>query len=185
MNRPQAIIIIGNIASGKTTLARRIQSHLPDFQYICLDDIRLEQVEANPDINSVVMERESQKKAFEKIDQNRFIVYESTGASQFYHKALNRIKDQYQCFTIKILSNPKQCIKRFHQRKEDGKIQIKPGWFKVNASIDSQIFRIHDLLVERDSDFSITTDKLNPEEISAAALMAYANFISKSQKISS
>lgn len=178
MNRPQAIIIIGNIASGKTTLAEAIARELPDFAIVCLDDIRADLMDNYPDMNSVVRERNAEAIALKSIDQNRQVIFESTGTSQFYHRAMNRIREKFQTFTIKLHADPKICIKRFEERKKNGKHQIPPGWHKVNTQIDSQIFQINDLLKDRNADFMLTSVVLEPMMISTAAIKAYSKFIS-------
>jgi shikimate kinase len=182
MDRPQAIIIIGNIASGKTTLARLISAELPDYQYICLDDIRVNMMELAPDMNSIVRERISEDIVLKKINESRYIIYESTGASQFYNRAMLRIREKFEVFTVKLEANMDTCYGRFEDRKKNGQFQVPPG-LGSRMDIKSQIHRLQGIIRDMPCDFFASSEYRSPLYILHNFLIKYSLKFQKSNHI--
>lgn len=90
----KAIIIFGNIASGKTTLGKLIAEKHPEFQRVCMDEIRL-QIAPKGEAFTHKMEAEAQQIALDLIALHSNIIFETTGASDFSKKAVQAIESGF------------------------------------------------------------------------------------------
>lgn len=175
MNKPQAIVIIGNIASGKTTLAKKLIEQLPDFAYICLDQLRISVTESLPslDINPVTRDRTAERIAMGMIDQKRYIIFESTGASQFYHRAIFRMRDKFQVFTVKLMADTDTLYARYLERRERGQFQLQPA-HTGSLPMRDLIERQQNVIKGIYADYTLSTIETHPRNILLSVMTAYA-----------
>lgn len=170
MNKPQAIVIIGNIASGKTTLAKKLVEQLPDFTYVCLDDIRVGIADTNPDINPVSRDRQAEAQAMKMMDQHRYVIFESTGANLFYHRAILRMRDKFQVFTVKLMADTETLYERYLGRPQ---FQLQPAHAKATPMRDL-IERQQNVIKGIYADYTLSTIETHPRNILLSVMTAYA-----------
>lgn len=91
-----AIIITGNVASGKSTLARRWVEVHPDYQHLCMDDIRMKIAERNGfPAFTYQMENEAKQVLTDMLQLHQNIVFETTGFGKFNEKMISLIENSF------------------------------------------------------------------------------------------
>jgi dephospho-CoA kinase len=154
------IVIIGNMASGKSTASKLLAQRLPNYQYICQDDFRNEKTDLYLEIENKEFELQVSDNAIQAINRYSKIIYESTGATRFfrdrYYEFLNK---GHELFVVRIKCRPTTCYQRFLKRRAEGKNHLVPifkvsktpmeminlfekksQWVKANLEIDSEKF---------------------------------------------
>ncbi|MFY0628693.1 MAG: AAA family ATPase [Reichenbachiella sp.] len=123
MNR-KAIIVIGNMCSGKSTLCKKLLKKREEYQYISLDQVR-NQLAMSSDLDSNFMfERACEKECERQIKNSTLLIFESIGTSQFYKRIFRWLKsNKYEIEIIKINVAVRVCIARFENRQQlDGQV---------------------------------------------------------------
>lgn len=114
----QAIIIIGNMASGKSTLARLLADRL-DYWHVCLDHFR-EKCSTAFHLTPIQRETLAQTQCLAALKQPGDVIFESTGVSSFYRKALDMLdREGVNLQLIRIDCPEKICIERYYARKNN------------------------------------------------------------------
>lgn len=117
-------VIYGNIASGKTTFSKSINELLPNFNFVCIDEIRVNLFKKYPEMNSISRERKAEEECLNKILNSEFLIFETSAASLFYKRLAPRIKAHFKTYFIYINCPNDECLQRFHYRKKTGYLQI-------------------------------------------------------------
>lgn len=117
-----AIFVFGNLASGKSTFCRKIQSYLREMNwaYFSLDDYRKKSFQLNPGIASWDKEKRAQKMLFtdlrEALRQRQMIIIESTYLTNPWAKAVR--ENKLDLFMIKISTDRNICYQRYVERED-------------------------------------------------------------------
>lgn len=109
------VLIFGNLASGKTTLALKLTRKLSQFQYLAIDNFRR-------DYGDGSMEKEKQAKEmfFQSIKENKNQIIEAMGfgdGGAFLAETLGPLSEPKLIVLLKTPLNV--CLKRLEQRKWD------------------------------------------------------------------
>lgn len=156
------IIIIGNIASGKSTLAKLLSQSL-SMNIVCVDDKR-NQLFQQGLTSSIKREREAEKLVLEALS-NIDCIYESTGVTQLFKRAYNIISKQKECFVVvKLKCSQEQCFLRYNKRKYDGYFQA-PFPFKKGRNIKESIRYIHWELKNIDFDIELESNDIRNKDV--------------------
>jgi len=130
----QAIIITGNVASGKSTVAHKLIGLLPDYQYVCLDDSRMQLYLRDATKSLDDIHNEAVRDVIEKISILSKIIFESCGTSQFYGIIENILQSRQMPMHYFHLTAPvEECIKRKTVRQMHKK-QIPPPYSKLSIN---------------------------------------------------
>lgn len=152
------IVIIGNIGSGKSTVARLLAEMMPGYNYVCMDNFRDEKPDKYFDIDNRIFEEEIARETTEALHRNRNIIYESTGASRFFRdRFYEMVQHDSEIFTVRLKCRPEKCLSRYEKRQETGKghfvpiyknaktakqlideYEKKSSWIKAHLIIDSE-----------------------------------------------
>lgn len=91
-----AIIITGNVASGKSSLAKRWILDHPEYEHVVMDDIRMKIAERNGFSQfTYAMEQEAREVLKDMIAIHQHIVFETVGYGVFSNKMQNEICDAF------------------------------------------------------------------------------------------
>ncbi len=166
INQP-TIVLTGNIASGKSTLAKGLLAKLPGWQYACVDRLRVEMAkEGNTGLQA---EHRAATVMQDLITANAPVLYESSGATQLYRR-LNAMVRGYRkgpVVRIRTTCDHATAMQRFHARKTAGHRQMAPA-FPGALPIAECWYRFEDLLREP-ADLVLDTNRLSAEETLAKA----------------
>jgi adenylate kinase family enzyme len=126
----QLLCIIGNIGSGKTTLARELLTLLPHFSYHAIDDYRRKY---NPNAT-----QEGEQAAYEHlcydIWQQENAILEMSGVSDKYRNLKWEAQHKgYRVFVVKLLCQAEYLYDRLQQRHEQG-YELPPMPYTLNLS---------------------------------------------------
>lgn len=177
-----AIIIIGNIASGKSTLATLIKKNTPWIEIICIDEIRKQIIEEDPNIDGITRERRAERMALEAIHTGDHIIYESTGTSLFYKRALIALKKRYTTYIIKINLPQSICYERHIERLQSNYYTVSPG-FKTKLDIRSMMGEIEFELKTAKQNLTLDSEYNKGSLLFCYFLIDYANYINKIIKL--
>lgn len=127
-NRMQ-IFIIGNIASGKSTIAKQL-SKIYKIKHFSIDNIR-KKVNLASDIYGEYLSWDTLKKI---VQTNDSIIIESTGTSKHYESLLSLSK--FSKIIIKVDTSVAQCHKNFLKRSKNSTRSIPiPYDFDIKKSL--------------------------------------------------
>lgn len=135
------LIITGNVASGKTTLAREIQHHFspegrnPVIRLVALDIIR-RQVEADGITQPALRDREAKRRAWEMLERYENCIFESVGIGSFFAKVHEHFSAKDGFFHVHIVCSPAKCLQRHNARENP---QPRPSRAR---SAEKSIFQI-------------------------------------------
>lgn len=105
------LFITGNIASGKSFLARKLAARY-GYLYFSIDELR-KKINITADMDGEIVSWN----VFKKIAQsNDRIIIESTGVSKHYESLL--ALSNYKKFVIRVMADYKTCRERFEKRTE-------------------------------------------------------------------
>lgn len=158
------LVVYGNIASGKTTLSKNIQALLPGFNYVCLDDIRLQWVTKFPAMNGITRERQCEDECLKQILQSRLLIYETTGATLFFNRIKSRLKGHFKTFYIKVDCPVITCLYRFENRKAKGYKCVAPA-FKLKMNMHQTLCDIDDKHYAAKVDLQLDSERLSQDEM--------------------
>lgn len=170
MHPAPAIIVTGNIASGKSTLCKGLHAALPDHRYLCVDRMRVEL--AAEGIFGLDAEHIAAKRLLDALREAGPLIYESSGATQLYRRASSWLRGHRRGSVLRLRTTCGHALamRRFHERKAKGHRQMAPA-FKNALPIHECWYRFEDMLREP-VDLVLDTGKLNAEQTLAAALEA-------------
>jgi len=123
----EAIVIYGNIASGKSTFAAALAKSNPAYHYLCMDALR-EKTYFDSKQNAFCIDRECEKKLIEQISSHDKIIYETTAATKIFRRALSMLNARkFSIQMVYIQCHPDVCFQRFQARKQGRKMQVPPA----------------------------------------------------------
>lgn len=113
------IVVYGNIASGKSTFCKELMNELPGYEYINLDQIRLE-TRAVEGMSAEWYEDEAKRRCAERLMNDRLTLYETSGASVFFNDVIDAVSSRAVIVWVYIKCNKDECIKRMYNRRASG-----------------------------------------------------------------
>lgn len=132
MRGKTVIIIAGNIASGKTALAKELQKQLKRFVILSMDAERFA-----ASAEGLAREQQAEHALLEKLLQHDRIIYETTAFGKIYKVAEKLfIKEKAKLVRLKLSCHPDECLRRYQERS-----QHPPMPFKFD--IEDSLWRIH------------------------------------------
>lgn len=164
-----SILITGNIASGKSTLAKGIHAAWPQLNYACVDHIRVTLKDQGA-LAPMDLEHRAAAILIKQVQETSPLLYESSGATQLYRRASAYVRGYRRGTVVRIRTTCGHALamQRFHARKAGGHKQVPPP-FRNALPIQDCWYRFEDLLREP-VDLLLDTGKLNKEEALAQAL---------------
>ena len=117
-----AIIVTGNIASGKSSASHLLQE-ITGYDIICLDKFRLELYKAG--MHGIALERAAEKNCLASNSDQ--VIYESTGTTLFYKRMMRELFYSRKLIHIHISTKPELCEYRFRIRNEN-QFQVAPPY---------------------------------------------------------
>jgi broad-specificity NMP kinase len=151
------IILAGNIASGKTSVARAIQYHAPKFHLVGIDEYRAEG-------RSEEQARLMLLQAFGKYDD---IIYETTTANKTHDTVMAHLHSSSKYFVrIRLGARMTTCLSRKKDRKEKAYFE----W--DNLEVDTSMIWIADHLRVFHAEQYYDTENLSPSVIAHSILKA-------------
>lgn len=117
----QCIFLIGNIASGKTTLAEALSTKIPSFKIVCIDQCRREIGAQNNSVNDSPYQIEKKAKALflKKVLKYEKVILPMVGGTRFFEFAFIELGLlHFSKLLIKIKCPPSICYKRFEERQQ-------------------------------------------------------------------
>lgn len=147
MNK-QVIIIAGNIASGKTALAKELLKRLKNFTLLSMD---AERWAASGE--GLAREQQAEFALLEKLLQQNRILYETTAFGKTF-KVIEQLlsKEKATVVRLKLHCHPDECLRRYQERSIHPpmpfKFEIEDSLWKIHAnlqrlpgiSLDSQAY---------------------------------------------
>jgi hypothetical protein len=167
-----SITIIGNIASGKSTLARGIHAAWPQLNYACVDTVRVALRDRFPKREQAyALEHAAAEILMKQVMEASPLLYESSGATRLYAKASAHIRAYRKgaATTIRTRCGQALAMRRHTARKAAGHKQVPPP-FRGALAIPDCWYRFEDMLRGPVVDLVIDTEKHGPEETLAMAL---------------
>lgn len=158
------IVVYGNIASGKSTFSKNILSILNDFNFVCLDRIRVDWYDKYPEMNGIARERKCEEDCLNKILKSRLLVYETTAATLFFNRVKPRLRGLFKTFYIYINCPVYECHVRFDNRKKIGHRQIAPP-YKNKMSIREMLHHFDAKHYDVKVDLELNSMELSPEQM--------------------
>lgn len=110
----RTILVYGNIASGKTTLCKKLAKVMPDYVYVCQDEIRDEIFREG--LRGFELENESKKRLLEELSRADKVIYETVGRSVIFKKAHDLVKKRGKVVYVKVECSVEECLVRFDTR---------------------------------------------------------------------
>jgi shikimate kinase len=130
----EMIIVIGNMASGKSTTSQLLAEKLSDYRYVCQDDFRNSKADRYLEIDNRIFEDEIAEETINALNSHRKIIYESTGGTRFFKDQFYRfLQEDRKLFIVRIKCRPSTCLSRFEHRKSGGKNHLIPIFAKSKS----------------------------------------------------
>lgn len=166
------IVIIGNIASGKSTLAKGIHAAWPALNYACVDHVRVVLRPRFPEREQAyALEHAAGEILMKQVMEASPLLYESSGATRLFAKASAHIRAYRRgpCITIRTTCGHALAMRRHAARKAAGHQQVAPP-FRGALPIPECWYRFEDMLRGPVADLVIDTERHNPAETLSIAL---------------
>lgn len=180
------IVIYGNVGSGKTTVSKKLNKLLPEFDYINLDDFRL-YVEDNLEYSDL-MERDC---IAENLCEERLchgsnkIIFETTRVTKFFQQVerhiyfYNQGYEKIIFFFVYLKISPDVSYKRFTERlKQHGHRQAKFVHSDKYSIIDG-IRYFHEKQSRTTFNLFFESDKLSADSIVRAIVKSLKSWLKK------
>lgn len=164
-----ALVIFGNVASGKSTFCKTILTMLPGYNYVCIDDIRKKWYHKHPEMEGFAREKKCEDECIDQILASRLLVWETSAASLLYKRMKLRVKVSFKTFYVYINCPRHECLHRFDRRKKAGHKLYLPN-FRKKLSISELINHFHWIQVDLRRDLELDSDTLTPDEMVEAFL---------------
>jgi len=157
-----AIVVTGNIASGKSTLCAGLVRTLPGYTYACVDRIRVQL--ASQGHTGMLAEHAAAAKLMDLVQGAWPLLYESSGSTQLYRRAIRHIRGYRRgpVVTIRTTCTRATAMHRFRSRKASGHKQMAPS-FPGALPVEECWYRFEDML-RGNVDLLIDTERHNPAE---------------------
>ena len=153
------IAIIGNICSGKSTVARHLSQLNPNYKLLSIDDYRLQYNKEN----NKAGEYKAQEQLREDLLSTKFAILEMSGASQrFISLMAETFKLGSQNIVVKLKCARHVLLQRFVDRQESSYPKIP---FPYNLNKEKSIEHIDSKLQSISADYVFNTDKMAAVEI--------------------
>lgn len=158
----EVIIILGNMASGKSSAAKLLAEKLPEFTYVCQDDFRNAQTERYLEVDNRIFEEEIAQQTKHALERYPKIIYESTGATRFFREAYySFLVQQRKIFVVRLNCSDAVCYRRFLKRRQEGKNHLVPifnksksPWEIIGDFRKKSAWLKHDLLIDSEKNTS-------------------------------
>lgn len=137
--------LIGNIASGKTTLAQMIRQKT-GYKIYDIDDYRTRYNKKATQLG----ERMAWNIFMDDLAEIKDGIITTSGTSQYYELMLARLSSGYM--TIKVDTSPSECWKNHQARSKKGYTPV-PMPFETK-NLQSGIYKLHDILLMADYDIT-------------------------------
>ena len=135
----RAILIIGNVASGKSTISKMVIDRSSKYKYVSLDAERLKLHASNKNMDVKLLDRQAIHNCEKKLN-GEFILFESNGVSKFYHHVKRILKTKgYKILTIKLKCDQRECKRRLKNRVLHGQLQAPFSYGKKYGTIEDTI----------------------------------------------
>lgn len=155
----KAIVVFGNIASGKSTFCKMLQKEIPYLKYVCIDDFRIKNRYLV--MNEILKEKKSESECLDAIDSD-FILFETTGATFFWDRVrVKLIEKEYNITFIKIETSLVDCLIRFRNRPSKG---ATPPYVK-GTSIHNILYKTAQNIKITKYDFVINSNTIDSNEL--------------------
>lgn len=128
--KKQAIVVIGNIASGKSTVAQWLVERT-GYELICIDRVRVDLYQDG--WHGLALEREAERVCMAMVQSGNY-VYESTGTTLFYKRMLRESFAPYEVTGLHVKTAPAICENRFEERKQEH-FQVAPPYGKMSVKM--------------------------------------------------
>lgn len=152
----QAIVIIGNIASGKSTLAQELLLLLPHYSFVSTDDIRRSSGDER------LPECEVLDLTIKVISKCESVIFECTGVGKNYQIIKSFLKSKFKVRVILVECPPDVCLKRFYERKQNG---YKAFEMTKTADIKTNIYENHIKLQSATKHHGYDSNKITTKEV--------------------
>lgn len=161
------IVIIGNIASGKSTVARLLADRMEGYHHVCSDNFRDEKPDKYFEVDNRIFEEEIAQETRQAIQNNRLIIYESTGSSRFFKDIFYElVQSNAEIFTVRLTCRPEICMLRYKKRIESGKGHLVPMY--NNSKTAEELIHQHDKKSAWvKAHISVDSEKTDPEKIAS------------------
>lgn len=168
MTKPKfAFIIYGNIASGKTSVAKLLAQSLPQLKHLCADDIRIEASLSG----KILSENEVYSLMVEQISQHTQIIFESTGGGNFFKHYLRQFTATgFKVVRVYLKCSPLVCYNRYQNRIDTSSAMV-PMAHPTN--IKTSIEHINNKISGLSYDLLFSTEKDTPEFIAKQLVKIY------------
>ncbi|WP_460444383.1 AAA family ATPase, partial [Amycolatopsis magusensis] len=132
----QAIIIYGNIASGKTTLSKLLKASLgEEYKTVNLDECRVKVFGQDLGIGPIQQDLKAQELCLLEME-GKNLIYETTAVTRFFDKARKHLRAQgYKLFFVWLECKPSECYDRYSERKASGHFQAPFAYGKDKTDI--------------------------------------------------
>ena len=155
------ILIIGNMAAGKTATALHLMNTFSlghKYKYLALDDYRRKHNKKN----TITGEESAQLKMIKDIGKTKHLLLESSGTGKWYDSYIRSYKQSFpdeKIITVKLKTSIKECAKRHINREEQG-YKLPP--FPYDISFKDGLRWINDQLQRRKADMTIDVKTIEP-----------------------
>ena len=116
-----AIIVTGNIASGKSSFCERLSDALPHYAYLNLDRARVNMSIDFEQLNGMLRERLAEQEVSRQVAAYDQIIYESSGVSRYAERTISRIAELgFEIIRIHLSCPIDVCKRRYLNRLATG-----------------------------------------------------------------
>ncbi|PXX96912.1 hypothetical protein DF185_19930 [Marinifilum breve] len=158
------ILVIGNVAAGKSTLSKVLAERL-NCVVVCLDDSRVEVVEQGLGNGRGHADRLAQELCLRKLTAEDLVIFESTGVTRFYSKAIKElVRQDYKITKVMLMCDQETCWDRYKKRKASGHFQA-PFAYAKGKNIKEGIRYFHWEQKKLETDLKYDSTKLSTELI--------------------
>ena len=161
------IAVIGNLATGKSTVCRLLNAELENFAYLSIDQFR--------EIHNASTQR-GESNAWQALKiavyQNDNVIFESSGSSKNYKGIIDLFKSKGgRVVVFKLHCSIHESLIR---RRNQIKAGYKPPPYAYQSNMVTTITRIYPILEQIYSDYSFDTSVENPECIVKSIVLKFA-----------
>lgn len=158
MNEKVMICLLGNMATGKSTVARLLDKVLTNYKYIGIDEYR----NRYNYMNTIHGENIVYEILIKDVRAYDYVVLEMTGTSKSYWQVEEAFLQKGGRVFRLILEGPEWLLKkRYEARKADGFVQM----FPYKMDLDKSLKYIKNRIQNMAADLRLDTSVYNPSEV--------------------